>query len=49
MLRCALTHDNNEIKEKYKNKWERAGLLYMYMMYATNIDSLPESLLYDGW
>lgn len=34
---------------KYKNKWERISLLYMYLMYANNIDVLPEWLIYDGW
>lgn len=50
MLQYALTNnDDSEIKEKYKNKWERMSLLYMYMMYANNIDILPERVTYDGW
>lgn len=49
MLQYAFTNNSSEAKEKYKNKWERMSLLYMYLVYATNIDVLPEWVIYDGW
>ena len=50
MLIYALLGDAATIQRKYKHKRERMSLLYMYLMYADDIDNLPKYLLYaDDW
>ena len=50
MLIYALLGDTATIQQKYKHKYERMSLLYMYLMYADDIDTIPDYLLYaDDW